>query len=156
MGTEGRRQGLLTCSHSTARSGRGRIRMSSLEGCWGSAHRLPHACRGSGDMRPHTFSQSTLWGQSWRYLYINAPPAPHFPQQKVPTTQQKGAEALPPGHRRQTRKTRRTTCPGQGSVGCRGVGPGHSRHMGKRSYQSITSVLPPPTKSKGEQRMRGF
>jgi hypothetical protein len=70
-------RGSLTCSHSTAHSGRVRTRRSSLEECWGSAHRLPRACRGSGDTHPHTFFQSTLWRQDQDHLHVNVSPASH-------------------------------------------------------------------------------
>lgn len=76
-GPPGSVMGSLTCSHSTAHSGRARICRSSLGDCWGRAHMLLHACRGSGDTRPHTFFQSTLWGQGHHKLYFKASPASH-------------------------------------------------------------------------------
>lgn len=54
----------LTCSHSTARSGQTRTHTRSRAGTRGCARRPPRACRGSHDMRPHTSSRSTLWGQA--------------------------------------------------------------------------------------------
>lgn len=68
-GREGHRMGppagaALTCSHSTARSGQTRTHTRSRAGTRGCARRPPRACRGSHDMRPHTSSRSTLWGQA--------------------------------------------------------------------------------------------
>lgn len=110
MGTEAERATRqshvsLTCSHNTAHSGQARTRRSSLEGCWGSAHRQPHACRGSGDMRPHTFFQSTLWRQDQDHL--SASPASHVSQSRqfLPVSRRERAVASPPDHRSQTGKT---------------------------------------------------
>lgn len=76
-GPPGSVPGSLTCSHSTAHSGRAHIRRSSRGDCWGRAHTLLRACRGSGDTRPHTFFQSTLWGQGQHKLCFKASPASH-------------------------------------------------------------------------------
>lgn len=162
MGTEAERatrqsHGSLTCSHNTAHSGRARTRRSSLEGCWGSAHRLPHACRGSGDMHPHTFFQSTLWRQDQDHLYINVSPASHTPQslQFLPLSRREQAVASPADHRDQPGKTWRAACPGQGRVGCGGVGRGHSRHMGNGSSRCIHNspqILSAHQATKGEDQ----
>lgn len=151
-GPRGSVTGSLTCSRSTAHSGRARIRTSSLEDCWGSARRPRHACRGSGDTRPHTFFQSSLWGgQGQRDLYTKASLHPTLPEADSSCRSAGGSSSLPSRsqedrlgkHGRQAARAR-----GGLDVGCSSW---VSQTPGRWGLSMNTFDASPPTEFKGGQ-----